>query len=146
MQTHVRPTQIALPAKSQQVAVAPEASAALQAERRFSSAGSPGTSSGSSASDQSRFGADEASEGERGWSGLRETRWPWPKKLSALLSACSGNLGALSGKARCSLGLLHLGSLASYLGDLGLPLQPSMKSSQQGPAWLGKPMWTTQRH
>ena len=146
MQTHVRQTQIALPAKSQQVAVALEASAALQAERWLSSAGSPGTSSGSSASDQSRFGADEASEGERGWSGLRETRWPWPKKLSALLSACSGNLGARSADARCSLATLRLGSLASYLGDLGLPLQPSMKSPQQRPAWLGCPMWAPERH
>ena len=97
-----------------------KASAALQAEPCCSSAGSPGTSSGSSASDQSRFGAEDVAEGERGWSGLRETRWPWPKKLSALLSACSGNLGARSAHARCSLAFLRLGSLASFVGDLGM--------------------------
>lgn len=54
-------------------------------------AGSPGTSAGSSASDQSRYGADEAG----GLSCTPEPRWPWPKKLSQLLSACSGSLGAL---------------------------------------------------
>ena len=107
------------------VAVALEASAALQAEPCHRSAGSPGTSSGSSASDQSRFGPEDAAEGERGWSGLRETRWPWPKKLSALLSACSGNLGARSADACGCLALLRLGFLASCDGDLGIPQQPS---------------------
>ena len=52
-------------------------------------AGSPGTSAGSNASDQSRFGADDAD----GFTCSRESRWPWPKKLSQLLSACSGSLG-----------------------------------------------------
>ena len=104
--------------------VAAEAPAALQAEPCRSSAGSPGTSSGSSASDQSRFGADDAAEGERGWSAMRETRWPWPKKLSALLSACSGNLGARCAVACCSLAFLRLGSVGCSVGDLGRPWQP----------------------
>ena len=51
--------------------------------------GSPGTSAGSSASEQSRFGADESD----GYPCTPESRWPWPKKLSQLLSACSGSLG-----------------------------------------------------
>ena len=55
-------------------------------------AGSPGTSAGSSASEQSRFGVDEAD----GLASTPESRWPWPKKLSQLLSACSGSLGAPS--------------------------------------------------
>ncbi|CAL8462859.1 g2393 [Coccomyxa elongata] len=46
--------------------------------------GSPGTSAGSSASDQSAFGMDET-DGER--------RWPWPKKVAHFLTACSGSQG-----------------------------------------------------
>ncbi len=55
-------------------------------------AGSPGTSAGSSSSDQSRFGAEDVD----GLACTPESRWPWPKKLSQLLSACSGSLGAPS--------------------------------------------------
>ncbi|CAL5223332.1 g5831 [Coccomyxa viridis] len=72
--------------------------------------GSPGTSAGSSSSDQSRFGAEDVD----GLACTPESRWPWPKKLSQLLSACSGSLGSPSASRTSSMA-------ASLDGEDGSP-------------------------